>query len=93
MTPEPDKAYELVYEYYSFPTDLEMTTDTPTIPERFLHCSLWCNAMVIYLEVTHKMHMVMKQKFDEGIKYMRSQLINRTPYVRSIIWSLVVQVE
>ena len=27
--------------------------------------------------------MVMKQKFDEGIKYMRSQLINRTPYVRS----------
>ena len=25
----------------------------------------------------------MKEKFDEGIKYMRSQLINRTPYVRS----------
>jgi hypothetical protein len=27
--------------------------------------------------------LVMKEKFDEGIKHMRSQLINRTPYVRS----------
>ena len=26
---------------------------------------------------------IAKQKFDEGIKHMRSQLINRTPYVRS----------
>ena len=29
------------------------------------------------------MLIVMKEKFDEGIKYMRSMLINRTPYVRS----------
>ena len=27
--------------------------------------------------------LVMKEKFDEGIKYMRSMLINRTRYVRS----------
>ena len=27
--------------------------------------------------------LVTKEKFDEGIKYMRSMLINRTPYVRS----------
>ena len=37
LTPEPDKAYELVFEYYSFPTDLSATTDAPTIPERFQH--------------------------------------------------------
>ena len=84
MTPEPDKAYELVYEYYSFPTDLSARTDTPTIPERFQHVIVDGAMHYGYLFRGNTQDaMVMKQKFDEGIKYMRSQLINRTPYVRS----------
>tara|TARA_R100001463_G_scaffold124476_3_gene181457 strand:- start:230 stop:949 length:720 start_codon:yes stop_codon:yes gene_type:complete len=84
MTPEPDKAYELVYEYYTFPTDLSATTDAPTIPERFLHVIVDGAMHYGYLFRGNTQDaMVMKQKFDEGIKYMRSQLINRTPYVRS----------
>ena len=84
MTPEPDKAYELVFEYYTFPTDLSATTDAPTIPERFQHVIVDGAMHYGYLFRGNTQDaMVMKEKFDEGIKYMRSQLINRTPYVRS----------
>ena len=84
MTPEPDTAYELVYEYYTFPTDLSAATDAPTNPERFQHVIVDGAMHYGYLFRGNTQDaMVMKQKFDEGIKYMRSQLINRTPYVRS----------
>ena len=84
MTPEPDKAYELVYEYYTFPTDLAIATDVPTIPERFQHIIIDGAMHYGYLFRGDTQNaLVMKEKFDEGIKHMRSQLINRTPYVRS----------
>ena len=84
MTPEPDKAYELVYEYYNFPTDLSAATDVPTIPERFQHIIVDGAMHYGYLFRGNTQDaLVMKEKFDEGIKHMRSQLINRTPYVRS----------
>lgn len=84
MTPEPDKAYELVYEYYNFPTDLAVATDVPTIPERFQHIIIDGAMHYGYLFRGDTQNaLVMKEKFDEGIKHMRSQLINRTPYVRS----------
>ena len=84
LTPEPDKAYELVYEYYNFPTDLAIATDIPTIPERFQHVIVDGAMHYGYLFRGNTQDaLVMKEKFDEGIKHMRSQLINRTPYVRS----------
>ena len=84
LTPEPDKAYELVYEYYNFPTDLAIATDVPTIPERFQHVIVDGAMHYGYLFRGNTQDaLVMKEKFDEGIKHMRSQLINRTPYVRS----------
>ena len=86
MTPEPDKAYELVYEYYSFPSDLAVATDVPTIPERFQHIIVDGAMHYGYLFRGNTQDaLVMKEKFDEGIKHMRSQLINRTPYVRSFM--------
>jgi len=88
LTPEPDKAYELVFEYYSFPTDLSATTDVPTIPERFQHVIVDGAMHYGYLFRGNTQDaMVMKEKFDEGIKHMRSQLINRTPYVRSYMFT------
>ena len=88
MTPEPDKAYELVYEYYTFPSDLSAATDAPTIPERFKHVIVDGAMHYGYLFRGNTQDaMVMKEKFDEGIKHMRSQLINRTPYVRSYMFT------
>jgi len=88
LTPEPDKAYELVFEYYNFPTDLSASTDAPTIPERFQHVIVDGAMHYGYLFRGNTQDaMVMKEKFDEGIKHMRSQLINRTPYVRSYMFT------
>lgn len=84
LTPEPDKAYEVVYEYYTFPTDLSAATDTTNIPERFRHIIIDGAMYHAYMFRSNaQAATIAKTKFDEGIKHMRSQLINRTPYVRS----------
>ena len=86
LTPEPDKAYEVVYEYYTFPTDLANATDTTNIPERFRHIIVDGAMYHSYMFRSNmQATMATKEKFDEGIKHMRSQLINRTPYVRSFM--------
>ena len=84
VIPPPNNAYELVYEYYRLPVDLVNATDVPVLPEQFRHVLVDGAMYYAYLFRGNTQDaMVMKQKFDEGIKYMRSQLINRTPYVRS----------
>ena len=84
LSPEPNKAYEVVYEYYTFPTDLSGATDTTNIPERFRHIIIDGAMYHAYMfRSNSQAATIAKQKFDEGIKHMRSQLINRTPYVRS----------
>jgi hypothetical protein len=88
LTPEPNQAYELVYEYYTFPTDLVNDTDTTNIPERFRHIIVDGAMYHSYMFRSNmQATMAAKEKFDEGIKHMRSQLINRTPYVRSYMIS------
>ena len=75
MTPEPDKAYELVYEYYTFPSDLSAATDAPTIPERFQHVIVDGAMHYGYLFRGNTQDaMVMKEKFDEGIKYINKEI-------------------
>ena len=34
VTPAPDQAYEILYEYYRIPVDLENATDVPSIPDQ-----------------------------------------------------------
>ena len=86
LTPEPDKAYEVVYEYYTFPIDLVNDTDVTNIPERFRHIIVDGAMYHSYMFRSNmQATMAAKEKFDEGIKHMRSQLINRTPYVRSFM--------
>ena len=81
--PSPDKAYELVYEYYRLPVDLENATDVPALPEQF-------RSMIVdgamYYAYTFRgntqdatLHL---QKFEDGIKNMRTLYINRYDYVR-----------
>ena len=84
LTPEPDKAYELIYEYYNFSADLVLNTDTTIIPDRFKHVITDGAMHYAYLFRGNTQDaLVAKEKFDEGIKHMRSMLINRTQYVRS----------
>lgn len=84
MTPPPDKAYTLVYEYYRIPVDLESYDDVPEIPERFRHIIVDGAMHYAYLfRGDTQDAQLTKQKFDEGIKNMRTMLINRYHYVRS----------
>lgn len=84
LTPEPDKAYILVFEYFNFSSDLSAHGDTIVIPDRFAHVIVDGAMHYAYLFRGNTQDaLVMKEKFDEGIKYMRSMLINRTRYVRS----------
>ena len=84
MVPPPDKAYTVVYEYYRMPVDLILDTDVPTIPERFMHVITDGAMHYAYLFRGNSQDaLIAKEKFQEGIKNMRSVLINRYDYVRS----------
>lgn len=84
LVPAPDKAYEVVYEYYRIPVDLDKYDDVPAIPERFAHVIVDGAMHYAYLFRGNTQDaLVAKEKFEEGIKNMRSMLINRYDYVRS----------
>lgn len=84
VVPPPDKDYEIVYEYYRVPVDLELYSDVPTIPERFKHIILDGAAYHTYMFRSNEQSAAMsKSKFEEGIKRMRIILINRYENVNS----------
>jgi len=86
MVPPPDKAYTVVYEYYRIPVDLEKHDDVPAIPERFMHVVTDGAMYYSYLfRGSSQEAVISKEKFEEGIKNMRSLLINRYDYVRSTL--------
>jgi hypothetical protein len=84
MVPTPREAYELVYEYYSVPSDLVASTDVPTIPERFRHVIVEGAMYYAYMfRSNEQAAQIAKTKFDEGMKKMRILLINKNTYMRS----------
>ena len=84
LVPPPDKAYTVIYEYYRIPVDMENHDDVPAIPERFMHVITDGAMHYAYLFRGNSQDaLIAKEKFEEGIKNMRSLLINRYDYVRS----------
>jgi hypothetical protein len=83
LQPIPDKAYSLVYEYYKLPVDLVAGTDTPSLPEQFRYVIVDGAMHYAYFfrgnTQDATLHM---QKFEDGIKDMRSLYINRYDYIR-----------
>jgi hypothetical protein len=81
--PAPDKDYELVYEYYRLPVDLLNPTDVPTVPEQFRYVIVDGAMYYAYLFRGNTQDSnLMFNKFEAGIKDMRSIYINRYEYVR-----------
>ena len=81
--PVPNYAYELVYEYYKNTVVLDSATDVPVYPEQFRPVIV---DGAMYYAYTFRgntqdatLHL---QKFDDGIKDMRSLYINRYDYIR-----------
>jgi hypothetical protein len=84
VVPAPNNAYTVFYEYYRVPVDLSSYSDVPSIPERFRHVIIDGAMAYAYMFRSNEQSAVMsKNKFDEGIKRMRSMLVNRYSYVRS----------
>lgn len=81
--PTPDKAYEVVYEYYTRGFDLKLHDDVPVLPEEYRH--------VIVEGAMYYVHMFQGDAqaaqislglFEKQIKNLRSLFINRTEYLK-----------
>ena len=84
LSPAPDKAYTVVYEYYLTSVDLIDSTDVPKIPEIYRNVILDGAMYYAYMFRGNTQDaLVAKEKFQSGLKNMRIVLINENTYVRS----------
>ena len=83
LVPTPDQAYELVFEYYQLGYDLELHNDVPTLPESYRNVIVDGAMYYVYqFRSDTAMAQLSQQRFEDGIKYLRSLHINRTDYIR-----------
>ena len=81
--PAPNKEYEVVYEYYRSGYDLELYTDVPTLPEQYRGVIVDGSMYYVYqFRGDLQAAQLAFQKFEQGIKQLRSLHINRTEYLR-----------
>jgi hypothetical protein len=82
----PDKAYELIYEYYRNPVDLELHSDVPTVPQEFRHIIVDGAMHYAYnFRGDAQQGSISDSRFREGIKFMRTLYINSNDYIRSTV--------
>lgn len=90
LYPYPDKAYSLRFEYYAFTTALSAATDVPAIPEQYRATIVdGATAYGYQYRGETNQYQLNFQRFEAGIKHMRSLLINRTDYIRSTVLNRV----
>ena len=84
ISPMPDKAYVVRYEYFALPTDLSVYTDTPTIPTKFHHVIVTGAMYYAYMfrENTQAAQLE-RDKFLKEIESMREINVNYTPHLVS----------
>ena len=82
--PYPDKQYTLVFDYFTFPSDLSAHGDTTTVPDRFGPVVVdGATAYVYMYRGEQSQYQLNFERFQQGIKNMQSLLINKFDYVRS----------
>jgi hypothetical protein len=84
LYPYPDKAYSLKYEYYSYTTAMSASTDVPAIPQQYRAVIVdGATAYGYQYRGESQQFQLNFQRFEAGIKNMRSLLANRVDYIRS----------
>ena len=84
LYPYPDKAYTLRYEYYSYTSAMTDATTVPAIPEQYRSVIVdGATAYGYQYRGESQQFQLNFQRFEAGIKNMKSLLANRTNYVRS----------
>ena len=83
FVPSPDKAYEVIYEYFTSTYDLQKYDDVPTLPEQYRHVVV-DGAMYYAYVFRGDMQSASSSidKFEQGLKNMRSLNINRVDGLR-----------
>jgi hypothetical protein len=83
VSPVPDAAYTLTYEYYSSPASLSAYNDVPVIPEKFSHV-IYAKAMYYaYIFRSNKESAdMMKALYEDNLEDMRKIMINNYDRVR-----------
>jgi len=83
LSPPPDKEYELVYEYYTVGFDLQKHDDVPAIPEQFRHVIIDGSMYYTYqFRGDMQSAQAALNRFQQGIKNMRTLYINRVESLR-----------
>ena len=85
FAPMPDKAYTVEYEFFMFPADLSLHDDVPTIPFRFKHVIVDGAMYHAYMFRDNlESAQIALRKFDDGVKQMRTLLVNENIYARAV---------
>jgi hypothetical protein len=81
--PTPKEAYEVIYEYFRTGYDLESALDVPTLPEQYRYVITDGAMYYVYqFRGDTQAAQLSLQKFEQGLKQLRSLHINRTDYLR-----------
>ena len=84
LVPLPDKAYTVDYEYYRINSDMILPTDVPSIPEQFRYVIVEGAMYHVFLFRGNTQDATLaQQRFNDGLKQMRTVYINRYDYVRT----------
>lgn len=83
VVPPPDKDYPIEYEYYRALVELTLPTDVPSVPEDFRGVIIdGAMAHVYAFRGDTDAAQISAQRFEAGLKSMRSLYINRYEYIR-----------
>ena len=86
LYPLPDKQYSLVFDYYTFPSDLAAHGDITSIPDRFSPIIVdGATAFVYQYRGELDQYNTNFVRFEQGIKNVQSLLVNKYEYVRSTV--------
>ena len=83
LTPVPDQEnYEVLYKYWTVPSDLSASTDSPTIPARY-HDVIVARARYYALSLRSDPVFADRanKEFVDGVRRMRTELINNQDYM------------
>jgi hypothetical protein len=83
FSPPHDKEYEVIYEYFRTGFELEVSTDVPTLPEQYRYTIVDGAMYYVYqFRGDTQAAQLSLQKFEQGIKQLRSLHINRIEGLR-----------
>ena len=86
LYPFPDKEYTLIYDYFTFPSDLTAHGDTTSIPDRFKPVITdGATAFLYQYRGEMQQYQINFDRFEEGIKNIQSLLVNKFDYIRSTV--------